>query len=148
MSNPALREQAIALLQDFPPPARSSPAIVQEIETLLATRPDPIADLTALKDKSWDVYLTQLTDYSTHTTHIYAPTTYILHSFNQNSFNDNHSQHHTSHTSTDGSPNSSPSWPWPPGCWAIAQAISMAGAMATITVQMSGWRSTHETHRL
>lgn len=106
-----LETQALALLQNFPPPARSSPGIVQAVETILATSLKPQEDLAALKQKSWDVYLTQNTDNSshTHTTSIYAPTTYIVGSFNRDSFNDDHSDRHTSHTSHT-SHESEPNW--------------------------------------
>lgn len=96
-----LEAQALALLQTFPPPALSSSAIMQEVETILTTSSQPQADLAALKEKSWEVYLAQFTDNSTHTTTttIYAPTIYnIVGSFNRGSFNDDHSDRSTTQT--------------------------------------------------
>jgi len=108
MQHDDLEAQALALLQTFPPPARSSPGIMQAVESILATSSQPHKDLEALKDRSWAVYLAQFTDQSSHTT-IYAPTTYIVNSFNRgsynrDSFNDDHSDRSTT-TTTEIEPN-------------------------------------------
>lgn len=89
--------QLFQALQDFPPPAQQSTAIIQRVAEILETSPAPQQELTQLKERAWSLYVDSRQD----NRQIHIHQTYnISNSFNQNCWNDDHSDRSQTTTTT------------------------------------------------
>ena len=89
--------QVFQALQDFPPPAQQSPAIVQRVAEILQASPVPEQELSQLKARAWSLYVDSRQD----NRQIHIHQTYnISHSFNQDCWNDKSDKSTKSTTNT------------------------------------------------